>query len=90
MDVTALEIEKHKSCCLTVHYENFVAAPYDVIAEILEFAGLDKSQEVDKYLKVLSIYDRNTNYTREISHLETDDRNSEMQMILQGKYLFGR
>lgn len=84
MDVSAKEIAQLKNQCITVRYEDFVAAPSVIINKILGFAGLEKSPMIDKYLSSIKIYDQNKNEAKEKSKSPV----AELQLILQGQYAY--
>jgi len=86
MDVTAMEIEQHKPKCLTVHYEEFVMHPSQVIKGILDFVGLTHSPFIKKYLQQNKIYNQN----REIENHSKGNKyeSSAFERILNGEYAY--
>ncbi|HRI22063.1 MAG TPA: sulfotransferase [Panacibacter sp.] len=67
MDTTNDEIQKHKADCLTILYEDFVKEPMQVVTNILEYTGLGKSKEVDKYMQKNKVFNRNTQGNHEMN-----------------------
>lgn len=88
MDVTQMEINKNKKNCLAVRYEDFVKRPVDAINNILDFAGLTKSQQIYNYLQRNKIYNQNEAERPTENKWNEKFGAKEINMILRGEYAF--
>ena len=59
MQTTQQEIDKMHPDIYTAHYEDFVADPYTFINNILVYLHLTPSKLIDKFMRKLSITNRN-------------------------------
>lgn len=58
-DITQAEIKQFNANCLTIAYEDFVANPEKILQDILAYAELPTSKQIEKYLQKNKIYDQN-------------------------------
>jgi len=77
------EVNKYRVNHLVIKYEDFIANPNATIEKILSYTNLSRSKNVDKYLKMNKIYNRNKNALEGFTQEEIDSIRSMVGTLIE-------